>query len=164
MKTVLSVFVFISYCSITSAQLKTTPICPEMTVNILEGNVNNKVEPDFTAELVKKAFPCFTPDEAGTPAPACGDIVSYRDRGIYFYTGRGYIEIREKFKGKLSLPLMGAARISLFSLLGNPTIKDVHWDAFQTAYGIVILNYNKAGKVNLIQFSKKHTETLTLCE
>jgi hypothetical protein len=59
---------------------------------------------------------------------------------------------------------MGAARSSLFKWLGYPKIKDINWDAFTTKYGILILHYNKSGKVNLIQFSKKNAESLTLCE
>jgi hypothetical protein len=46
---------------------------------------------------------------------------------------------------------MGASRTSLFKWLGNPKLKDASWDAFQTKYGILILYYNKAGK--LIRFN-----------
>jgi hypothetical protein len=59
---------------------------------------------------------------------------------------------------------MGASRTSLFKWLGNPKIKDVNWDAYTTQYGILILYYTKAGKVNKIQFSTKSTETINLCE
>ena len=94
----------------------------------------------------------------------CGGGVFYKDRDIYFYTGRDYIEIGPKFKGKLSIPLMGASRNSLFKWLGHPKIKDVSWDAFSTQYGILILYYTKANKVNKIQFSTQSTETIKLCE
>jgi hypothetical protein len=77
---------------------------------------------------------------------------------------RYYIEIRQNFKGKLSLPLMGASRKSLFKFLGNPKIKDIGWDAFQTAYGTHVLYYNKAGRIYKLQISNKSTETLKLCE
>ena len=146
-----------------SAQLKTTPLCPSFEVDILEGNVNG-IEPNFSSADIKKAFPCFTAEEPDAATSKCGGLISYKDKDIYFYTTSGYIEIREKFKGKLSLPLLGATRSSLFKLLGYPKIKDVNWDAFQTKYGILILHYNKAAKINLIQFSKKTAETLTLCE
>ena len=59
---------------------------------------------------------------------------------------------------------MGANRNSLFKWLGNPKIKDVNWDAYQTQYGTLVLHFNKAGKINLIQFSKLNTDVLTLCE
>ena len=65
---------------------------------------------------------------------------------MYFYTDRDYVEIGPNFKGKLSVPLMGAARSSLFKIFGNPMIKDVKWDHFQTSYGILILYYDDASK------------------
>lgn len=145
----------------TDAQLKTTPICPVITVDLLEGNVNG-IEPDFSAAEIKKILPCSSTED--TETSACGGRVNYAGQDLYFFTGRGYIEIREKFKGRLSLPIMGAARSSLFKWLGYPKIKDINWDAFTTRYGILVLHYNKSGKINLIQFSKKNAESLTLCE
>jgi hypothetical protein len=163
MKKLISLFLFMTIVMTVSAQLKTTPVCPAFAVNILKGTVNG-VETDYTAGQIKKVFPCFTSEEAETSTTPCGGGLFYKDKDIYFYTGRDYIEIREKFKGTISLPLMGAARNSLFKWLGNPKIKDVNWDAFQTAYGTLVLHYNKASKVNLIQFSKKSTDNLSLCE
>ncbi len=52
----------------------------------------------------------------------------------------------------------------LFKWLGHAKIKDVNWDAFETAYGILILYYDKAGKVNKIQFSNQSAETIKLCQ
>lgn len=160
-------FLFLATCCIfftdTPAQLKTTALCSTFVVDILAGKVNS-IEPEFTQTQIKQSFPCFTSEEAESPASKCGGGIFYKDKDIYFYTGRDYIEIREKFKGKISLPLMGASRNSLFKWLGHPKIKDVSWDAFQTAYGTLILYYTKAGKINKIQFSNKSTETLNLCE
>ena len=147
----------------TSAQLKPTLICPDIVVNILEGNVNG-VEPDYTPGQIKKELPCVSSEELEVTGSKCGGLISYKDKDLYFFTGRDYIEIREKFKGKLSVPLMGAARTSLFKWLGHPKIKDLNWDAFEMAYGTLVLHYNKAGKVNLLQFSKKSTDALSLCE
>lgn len=146
-----------------SSQLKTTPVCPSFVVDILDGNVNG-VEPDFSPGRIKQNLVCFTSEEPETSASKCGGGIFYKDKDLYFFTGRDYIEIREKFKGKLSLPLMGASRTTLFKWLGHPKLKDPTWDAFQMAYGTMVLHYNKAGKVNLIQISKKSTETLSLCE
>src|SRR6266480_5688647 len=158
-------FILLSLATVTiaNAQLKTTPICGTFVVEILDGKVNG-VFPDFTIGQIKEKLPCFTGEEPENSTSKCGGGVFYKDKDIYFYTGRDYIEIREKFKGKLSIPLLGASRNSLFKWLGNPKIKDVNWDAFQTQYGTLVLHYNKAGKVNLIQFSKKSTDTLNLCE
>lgn len=163
MKNLLFILLF-SVTALTSfSQLKTTPVCNTFVVDILNGKVGT-VEADYSQGRVKEAYPCFTSQIPDTSSSPCGGAVFYKDKDIYFYTGRGYIEIREKFQGKLSIPLMGANRNSLFKWLGNPKIKDVNWDAFQTAYGTLVLHYNKAGKINLIQFSKKGTDALSLCE
>ncbi len=143
------------------AQLKTTPVCPVFFVDILDGKVND-LTPVSTMGQIKEKLPCFTSVEDASSA--CGGAVFFKDKDIYFYTGRNYIEIREKFKGRLSLPLMGANRNNLFKLLGHPQVKDVNWDAFETAYGILILYYTKAGKVNKIQFSTKNKDSIKLCE
>lgn len=146
------------------AQLKTTTTCPAFTVDILKGRINDLLEANSTEGQVKKIFPCFTASEPVSDTAKCGGYVFYKDKDIFFYSGRNYVEIREKFAGKLSLPLMGAPRNGLFKWLGNPKIKDVNWDAFQTAYGTLVLYYNKAGKVNKLQFSTKTSEQLSLCD
>ncbi len=149
---------------VASAQLKTTPKCPEIDIDILDGIVNKILLPISTVGQIKLNLPCFTSfEEEGTSAK-CGAGVFYKDKDVYFYTTRNYIEIGPAFKGKLSIPLMGAPRTGLFKLLGSPQIKDVSWDAFQTSYGILILYYNAAAKVNKIQFSTEATNTIKLCE
>jgi len=145
------------------AQLKTTKLCPAFTVDILDGKVNDVKIKDNNAQI-KEKFPCYSSEVAESATAKCGGGVFYKDRDIYFYTGRDYVEIGPKFKGKLSIPLMGASRNSLFKWLGHPKIKDVSWDAFSTQYGILILYYTKANKVNKIQFSTQSTETIKLCE
>ena len=143
---------------------KAVVVCAGFTVNILDGKVND-VLPNYTVVQIKERLPCFTSAEAETATAKCGGGVFFKDRDIYFYTARDYVEIGPKFKGKLSLPLMGANRKSLFKLLGHPKIKDINWDAFTTAYGILILYYAKAtGKVNKIQFSTLGSDTIKLCE
>ena len=59
---------------------------------------------------------------------------------------------------------MGASRGSLFKTLGDPQIKQPAWDAFKTAYGILILYYDKDNKVNKLQISNKSTSTIQLCD
>jgi hypothetical protein len=152
---------FLFLCA--NAQLKTTPVCPPIVVDILYGKVN-QLNSTSTIGQIKALFPCYTTIEEETAGTPCGGGIFYNDKDIYFYTGRDYVTIGEKFKGKLSIPLMGASRNNLFKWLGNPKIKDVNWDAFQMAYGTMILYYNKTGKINKIQFSTKSTETLNLCE
>ena len=147
-----------------SAQLKTTPKCPEFDIDILDGIVNGVILPKSTVGQIKLNFPCFSGFEEESTSAKCGGGVFYKDRDIYFYTSRDYIEIGPAFKGKLSIPLMGAPRNGLFKWLGQPQIKEAGWDAFQTSYGILILYYNKASKVNKIQFSTQSAATIQLCE
>jgi hypothetical protein len=142
-------------------QLKAKVICPPFEVDILEGKVNDMKATIGAGEL-KNKFPCFT--KTTNDSAKCGEAIYFKDKDIIFYTGRDYVEIGEKFKGKISLPLIGASRGSLFKWLGHPKIKDDTWDAFQTAYGTLVLHYNKANKVRLLQFSTRDTGNLTLCE
>lgn len=163
MKTKLFIFLIMGSGFTASAQLKTTPVCNTFVVDILDGKING-VLPDFTINQIKEKLPCFTDSEPEDATSPCGGGVFYKDKGLYFYTGRGYVEIKENFKGALSIPLMGTNRNDLFKWLGNPKIRDINWDAFQTQYGTLILYYKKTNKVNRILFSKKSTETLSICE
>ena len=162
MKISFLIFAGILSSQLVNAQLKTTPVCPPMTVDVLEGNVNELYIKSNMSDI-KKAFPCFSEVVEKDSGNRCVGVF-YRDKDISFFTDRGYIEIGENFKGKMNPPYMGAARTSLFTTLGYPVIKDVNWDAFQTKYGIVVVYYNKAGKVNKLQISSKATDVLKLCE
>ena len=73
------------------AQLKTTPVCPAVVVDILDGKVNELYSSSTIGEI-KSQLPCFTSAEE----TGCGGIF-YKDKDIYFYTNRDYVEIREKF-------------------------------------------------------------------
>jgi hypothetical protein len=164
MKTIFFVLVTFAYAQLSNAQLKTTtPICPTFSVDVLEGILNNAVTTKSTLGQVKNFFPCFTEVVEQPTATKCSGIF-YADKGVYFYNDRGYIEVKENFKGKLIPQLMGVSRGSLFKLLGYPKMKDISWDAFQTKYGILILYYNKANKINKLQMSYKNTDTIKLCE
>ncbi len=163
-KPIIAILFFLASFVVAAAQLKTTPKCPEVDIDILDGIVNNTLLPTSTVGQIKLNLPCFTSfEEEGTSAK-CGAGVFYKDKDVYFYTTRDYVEIGPAFKGNLSIPLMGAKRNSLFKWLGNPQIKDVNWDAFQTSYGILILYYNKAAAVIKIQFSTQSANGIHLCE
>jgi hypothetical protein len=147
--------------SATNAQLKAKVICNSFFVDILDGRVND-VRCDFSPGQIKDKFPCFTSVEPDSTK--CGGAVIYKDRDVKFYTGRDYVEIGPNFKGKMSIPLLGTKRGSLFKTLGLPRVKDDTWDAYTTQYGCLILYYDKAGKVNKIRFSSKNTDQIQLCE
>lgn len=155
-----------SICSLSTvfAQLKSSRVnCPTVIVDIMDGKVNG-LRPDRTTNEIKGKLPCFTSaDDEGSSAK-CGGNVFYKDKDIYFYTDRNYVEIKSKFKGKLSVPLLGAKRNSLFKLLGNPKIKDTNWDAYQMGYGVLIVYYGADSKINKIQFSTMSTDNIQLCE
>jgi hypothetical protein len=163
MKTLIVLLLSMFSLSFTMGQLKVTAKCDDFNVDILKGTVNG-LKPDVTVNAIKEKFPCFSSAEDESQTAKCGGGVWFKERDLSFYTDRDYIEIGSKFKGKLSIPLMGAKRNTFFNQLGNPKLKDDTWDAFQTSYGIIILHYDKTSKVNLIQISTKGTESIRLCE
>ncbi len=145
------------------AQLKKTPVCPPFQVDIISGSIN-KFSPKSSLMEIKNEFPCFNliVEESDSSTKCKG--IFYSDKGIYFFTERDYIEINEKFDGVMTPKLLGADRKSLFALFGYPKIKDITWDAFQMVYGILILYYDKAGRINKIQISSKTVDNIKLCE
>ena len=145
------------------SQLKATPVCPTFSIDVLEGVVNEKLDCSSTGGEVQKLFPCFTEVVEETNGNTCGGVF-YKTKDIYFYTERDYIEIREKFAGKLEPAIMGVSRTSLFKLLGNPKMKDATWEAYQTKYGTLVLYFDANSKINKLQITNKSTETLKLCE
>jgi hypothetical protein len=163
MKKIVVLFLSFALLLTGKAQLVAKPKCGTFEVDILDGKVNG-LKPNARFDDIKAKLPCFTASEPEGTTVKCGASIFYKDRDIYFYTDRDYIEIKEKFQGKLSIPLIGAARNSLFKWLGNPKSIDENWDAFEMAYGLLVLHYNKAGKVNLIQLTTKAADALSLCE
>ena len=166
MKRVLFVILSVSLLTSASAQLKAKAKCPDFYVDILNGAVND-LKPNYTQNEIKEKFPCFTTAEDETNEAKCGGGVYFKDKDIYFYTKRDYIEIGPKFTGKTSIPLLGTKRNSQFKNLGNPKIKDDLWDAFEMQYGTLVLHYDASGpngKVKFFQFSTFNTDQLNLCE
>lgn len=144
-----------------NAQLKAKTSCGTLSIDWLGGTVNG-IRPDFTLARIKEKLPCFSTVEEENAGGKCGGKVEFKE-DIRFFTSRDYAEVGEKFKGKQSFPLLGAKRGSLYKYLGNPQLKDPEWDAFQTAYGIIVLYY-KGGVVKKVRFSTKSVDTIQLCE
>ena len=164
MKKLILFLLVLNFSAAIHAQLKVKARCNDFYIDILGGTVNN-MRPDFTMGQIKEKLPCFTSSDAeGVSTSKCGATVFYQDRDVYFYTDRDYVEIHDKFKGRLSMPLFTTSRKDVFKYLGRPLLKDDTWEAFETAYGLAVLHYNKAGKVSIIQLTTKNTETLKLCE
>ena len=163
-----AILLALSLGCLTSAmgQLKAKTKCPDFYVDVLSGTVNEQ-KANYSLGEIKEKFPCFTSVVEESAEAKCGGGVFFKDKDVYFYTKRHYIEIGPKFVGKFSIVLLGTKRGSLFRSIGNPKIKDDLWDAFDTQYGTLVLHYDvkgAAGKVKLIQFSTENTETLQLCE
>ncbi len=147
----------------TKAQLVAKVVCGTFMVDVIDGKLNG-LKPNARWQEVKDKLPCFTSAQPDGDTSTCGAGLFFKDKDLYFFTDRHYIEIREKFQGTFTTPGMGASRSSLFATLGNPKVKDDNWDAFVMSYGTLVLHYNKAGKVNLIQMASVGPEMLHLCD
>ena len=163
MKKYFSVVLLLLIVSSAFAQLKPKPVCGTFVVDVLKGTVNG-ASANFTIGQIKDKLPCATSEEEESKTAKCGGGIFYKDKDIYFYTQRDYIDIGPAFKGQFSIPVMNSKRGSLFNKLGFPKLKDADWDAYETRYGILVLHYNAAGKVNRIQMSTKSTDELDLCQ
>ena len=148
--------------NIVSAQLKVKPDCGVVTVDVYKGWVN-EVKPNADPEQMKVKLPCFTSFEKEGNTSTCGGGVFFDDKGIRFYTQRDYIVINNKFKGKFTAPVMGVKKANMFTRFGNPKMKDGNWEAYQMAYGIMIVYYSAAGISNKVIISTKTTDDIDLC-
>ena len=144
------------------AQLTSTPYCPPFNIDILDGTVSG-LHPQSPHGDIKNRLPCFTDAVDELSSGGCGGVF-FKDKGVYFYTYRDYIDIKANFIGTMSIPLMGMDRKSLFKWLGNPGITDINWETFQMRYGCLVLFFDTYGKVNRVIISSKGAEILRLCE
>lgn len=163
MKYFLAAVIIITGLSQAKAQLTTKVDCGTMVVDVYKGWIN-EVMPNADPERIKSKIPCFTSFEPESNEAKCGGAIYYADKGLTVYIQRDYFLLNEKFKGKMSIPLMGARQEALFSLLGNPKLKDANWEAYQMAYGTLILYYNTKRIVNKVIISTKTTDIIQLCD
>lgn len=144
------------------AQLTVSDKCGSILVDILDGKING-MRPNRAHEELAEKLPCFTSQVTAKDSSACGAALYFKDKDFTIYTDRDYVDIGPAFKGKMTLPLMGAKKGSLFNHLGNPKLKDGNWEAYQTNYGLLIVYYSNTSTVNRIQFSTRTAETISLC-
>ena len=166
MKQLFAVLLFMGSASISMGQLKAKAKCPDFYVDVLNGTVND-IKPNYTQIEIKEKFPCFTSAVEESNDAKCGGGIFFKDKDIFFYTRRKYIEIGPKFTGKTSIPLLGQKRGSFFTKLGNPKVKDDLWEGYETQYGTLVLHFDvagAAGRVKFFQFSTLSTDELSLCE
>jgi hypothetical protein len=145
------------------SQLTVSDKCGAINVDVLDGKING-MRPNRDMNEFKKALPCFTAADEENSGAACGAALYFKDKDFVLYTDRDYFEFHEKTKAKLSIPLMGAKKGSLFNHLGNPKLKDGNWEAYQTSYGILVVFYNPAGTINRVIISTQTAETIQVCE
>jgi NADH dehydrogenase/NADH:ubiquinone oxidoreductase subunit G len=146
-----------------SSQLTVSDKCGAINLDVLDGKING-MRPNRDLNEFKKALPCFTSADEENSSAACGAALYYKDKDFVLYTDRDYFEFYEKTKVKLSIPLMGAKKGSLFNHLGNPKLKDGNWEAYQTSYGILVVFYSSAGTINRVIISTQSAETIQVCE
>nr|WP_294906055.1 hypothetical protein [uncultured Lacibacter sp.] len=160
-----STFTFLLVVVITgsvTAQLKTKPDCGPITVDVYKGWIN-EAKPNADPEQIKAKLPCFTSADKEGNESGCGGGVYYDDKGICFYVQRDYVVITEAFKGKFTVPVLGAKVDDLFVRFGNPKVKDTNWEAYTMAYGIMIVYYNMKGVINKVIISTKGVDEIDLC-
>lgn len=149
-------------CLQVNAQLVKKNDCGVIAVDIYKGWIN-EVKPNSDPEQIKANLPCYTLFENESNENKCGGGIYYADKDFKFFIQRDYLVIGEKFKGKLSIPLLGAKQDDLFPWLGNPKLKDANWEAYQMSYGILIVYYNAKKLVNKIIISTKSVDEIDLC-
>ena len=162
MKYTVSLIVLMSASFVATAQLKVKADCGTLIVDVYKGWIN-EAKPNIDPEQIKIKLPCFTSVEKEGNQSPCGGGVYYDDKGLRFYTQRDYMVITDKFRGKFTAPVLGVRRGGLFKNFGNPKMKDANWEAYQMAYGIMIVYYNTGGVVNKVIISTKSTDNIDLC-
>ncbi len=145
------------------SQITNTDKCSSITVDILDGKVN-RARPDFTPDRIRLELPCATSSFMESDTSMCDGRIIYADKHLTFYTQKDYVEIREAYAGKWTIPVMGAVKGSLFSYLGNPKVRQEKFEAYATAYGTLALYFNDAGKVRLVRMSTNTLEFASFCD
>ena len=139
--------------------------CKKIQANLISGTVNG-VKPTALMEAVKKKLPCFTGESEENDFANCGGGVFYLNDDIYFYTGRDYIEIREKFTGKTEPSLLGTYRDEVKSILG---VADKEIDGgrvliYKKTYGALRVVFNMDDKCVEIGIHAVAPADVQLCE
>lgn len=112
------------------AQDATANSCDQLYLDFEKGTLNG-VSGAATMEEVKQFFPCFTGEtEENMGGSNCGGGVFYLNHDFFIYTGRDYINVRNKFKGKLTTPILGKASSEALSAMGEPDSSFVYTDEF----------------------------------
>lgn len=157
----LLLFTFVIMCSFAQN-------CDNITVDLKKGTIN-KLKPTASQDEVKTTLPCSTGDTEDGSDFNCGGGVFFLDNDFFFYTGKDYVEFREKFKGKLSTPVLGLtkaaaiAKLKLGKAIRTLKQEDGRVDLFfKTTYGCVRLEL-AAGKVVTVAMHAAKAKDVELC-
>lgn len=139
--------------------------CDNIIADFTTGRVNG-LKPTASMSSVKKKLPCFTGESTEGGNVNCGGGVFYLNHDIYFYTGRNYIEIRDKFAGRTEPPLLGISRKDITTKLGAA---DIEIDGgrvliYKKPYGSLRLLFNMDGRCIEIGIHSSSPEKVELCE
>ena len=147
---------------------KTTKKCPPLKLDLLTGKLNGLL-PSATQAQVKKKLPCFTGDSEDGGDFNCGGGVFFLKNDIFFYTGKDFIEIRSKFKGTISTPLLGLTETEATTVLKKEIIRTVDnegenekYNFYKTVYGCIVICV-KEDKVIKIDLYAKPAADVELC-
>jgi hypothetical protein len=162
MKTSLLLSACLVISQLCTAQLKTSSNCPPITIDLMDGSVN-QMHPESSWGEIYARLPCFTEAIEEPAATGCAGVF-LRDKGVNFYTYRDYIEITDKFSGTMTPSIMGTDHNNLLKWLGLPQKRDLGWDAYQMRYGVLVAFFDKDGKINRIMLSSKNASTLRPCD
>jgi hypothetical protein len=154
---------FLSFCFGDS----TAQGCNNLFADLKNGTIN-KVKPTASQQKVKAALPCFTGDSEEGGDFNCGGGVFFLKHGFFFYTGKDYIEIRENYKGKLSIPVLGLtkdmaiAKLKMGKVIRTETVNEEEVIFFKTIYGCLWLKLVEGKVVNVV-ISSKQVSDAELC-
>jgi hypothetical protein len=132
--------------------------CDKLVADLKKGTLNG-LKPTATQEQVKAKLPCFTGDSEDGGAFNCGGGVFFLDNDFFCYTGRDYIELRTKFNGKLSIPVLGLTKAAAIKKLGmgravrTEKDEDTEFLFFKTAYGCLMLKIENSKVANVAMYA-----------
>jgi hypothetical protein len=140
--------------------------CDSLFFDLEEGKIN-AVSPMLSQGELKEWFPCYsgtTPDGASQD---CGGGVFYKNHDFYYYTYFDYVEVRSRFKGKMTYELIGKTKEEVRKLLGTPVdtknkegFSDI--DLFTKEYGCLRVNYTN-NTVVIVAAHYNECEAVNLC-
>jgi hypothetical protein len=156
-------------CKVAQPQLTQIPKteCDSLFFDLAEGKING-VSPSLSQNDLREWFPCYTSVIADGSPQDCGGGVLYRNHDFYYYTYFDYVEVRSKFKGKMTNDLLGKSREEVRILFGEPfDVKNKEGfsdtDLFPKEYGCLRVKYS-SNKVIAVAAHYNDCDVVSLCD